>query len=217
MEIAAQKMKVSICPTVTTDDYDEYRRQIEQAAEYATRLHIDLGDGIFTRQLTAIEDVWWPGGVRADLHVMFQEPFLHVPAIVALQPQLVIVHAEADGDYMAFAREMHRHGIEAGVSLLPETMPDSIAAALELVDHVLIFSGDLGHFGGKADLSLLKKVERLRELKPSLEIGWDGGVNAENARELVAGGVDVLNCGGYLHGDNPSAAYDSLKDLLETT
>ena len=58
-------MSVSICQTVTTDDPDVYRAHMEEIATYATRVHIDLGDGIFTRKLTAVEDVWWPGGMRA--------------------------------------------------------------------------------------------------------------------------------------------------------
>jgi len=205
---------VTICPTVTTDDIDVYRQQIEESATYATRVHIDLADGIFTRKLTAIEDVWWPAGMRADLHIMFQEPFQHIPAILALGPQLVIVHAEADGDFIAFAREMHRHGIEAGVSILQKTPVEAIVPALEYVDHVLIFSGDLGHFGGKADLSLLDKVKQLKQIKPQLEIGWDGGANDENALAMAEGGVDVINCGGYLHGDNPTEAYQKIVAIV---
>lgn len=207
-------MQTSIVPTVTTDDQDVYREQIEKSAEYAVRVHIDLGDGEFTRQLTAVEDVWWPAGMRADLHIMFKRPFEHIPAILGLKPQLVIVHAEAEGDFMAFAREMHAHGIEAGVSLLQETPVEAIVPALESIDHVLIFSGDLGHFGGKANLSLLDKAKKLKELKPTLELGWDGGVNDEVAPALVAGGIDVLNCGGYLHGDDPVAAYRKLQKIL---
>ncbi|MFZ1484347.1 MAG: hypothetical protein WAS36_05040 [Candidatus Saccharimonadales bacterium] len=207
-------MSASICPTVTTDDMDEYQRQIEQSARFAVRIHIDLGDGVFTRKLTSVEDVWWPAGMRADLHIMFKEPFQHIPAIIALNPQLVIIHAEADGDFMAFAQEVRRHGIEVGVALLQDTPVSAIMPAMHMIDHVLIFSGDLGHFGGEADLSLLDKIAELRRLKPQLEIGWDGGANDTNIVDLVKGGVDVVNCGGYLHGENPAEAYAQLKTLL---
>lgn len=207
-------MPVSIVPTVTTDSQDIYREQIETSAEYAVRVHIDLGDGEFTRKLTAVEDVWWPAGMRADLHIMFKRPFEHISAVLALKPQLVIVHAEAEGDFRAFAREMHAHGIEAGVSLLQKTPVEAIVPALELIDHVLIFSGDLGHFGGKANLSLLEKVKQLKQLKPQLEIGWDGGANDTNAKQLADGGIDVINCGGYLHGDDPVAAYHKIMAIV---
>ncbi len=207
---------VSICPTVTTDDPAVYKIQIEESLTYAHRLHIDLADGIFTKnRLTEIEEVWWPGGVRADLHVMYEHPFDHADSLVALQPQLIIVHAEADGDFLSFAERLHHHGIETGVALLPETSADTIAPALELIDHVLIFSGNLGHFGGHADLTLLQKVHQLKLLKPTLEIGWDGGVNDQNARALAEGGVDVLNAGGFLHTKNPQQAYATLKEITK--
>ncbi len=206
-------MAVTICPTVMTDDADVFRCQMEEIAAYATRVHVDLGDGVFAPKFLSVEDVWWPAGMRADLHVMFQQPFRHVAAFKALGPQLVIVHAEADGDFMAFAHEMHRHGIEAGVALLRETPVEAIIQALPVIDHVLIFAGTLGENTGSTgvNLDVLAKAEQLRKLKPQLEIGWDGGANATNARELMEGGIDVINCGGYLHGDDPIAAWHAIQ------
>ena len=207
----------TICPTVTTDNPDIYARQVELTLSYAHRIHIDVADGVFTpNKLLDIENVWWPAGVRADLHVMYQNPGAHAGALLALRPQLIIVHAEADGDFLKFAAECHRHGIEAGVALLAETPVEAILPALHAIDHVLIFSGHLGHFGGHADMGLLGKVQQLRRAKPQLEIGWDGGVNDQNARALALGGVDVLNAGGYLHGAmSPKTAY--LRLLAEVT
>jgi ribulose-phosphate 3-epimerase len=210
-------MSATICPTVTTDNPSVYKLQVEQTIAYAHRIHIDLADGIFTRnKLMAIEDVWWPGGVRADLHVMYEKPFNHLAALIALRPQLIIVHAEADGDFMSFATDAHRYGIEVGVALLPETPVEAIQPALEVIDHVLIFSGNLGHFGGHADMGLLGKAQQLKTLKPRLELGWDGGVDDKNARLLALGGIDVLNAGGYLHGAvAPKTAYATLKKAVE--
>jgi ribulose-phosphate 3-epimerase len=207
----------TICPTITTDDPDAYARQVELTLSYAHRIHIDLADGIFTaNRLMDVENVWWPAGVRADLHVMYKQPFEHLPALVALRPQLIIVHAEAEGDFLAFANACHTHGVEVGVALLADTPVEAIAPALHVIDHVLIFSGNLGHFGGHADMSLLGKAQKLRQLKPQVEIGWDGGVNDQNARALALGGIDVLNAGGYLHGAlAPKTAY--LKLLAEVT
>ncbi len=207
---------ISVCPTVMIDDQDEYRRQMEQIAKYATRVHIDLGDGEFAKKLIAVEDIWWPAGVRADLHVMFKHPFEHVAAFKALTPQMVIIHAEADGDFFAFAREMHGHGIEVGVALLQDTPVEAITPAIEVIDHVLIFSGSLGQNGGKADFRLLHKIAQLKQIKPQLEFGWDGGANDENARQLANGGVDVINCGGYLHGKDPLDAWRKIHRALGT-
>lgn len=206
-------MPATICPTITADTPVLYREQIKRVSEFASRIHIDLADGVLAPQkLVDVDTVWWPGGMRADLHVMYQQPFEHIEAFRALAPQLVIVHAEAEGDFVGFADYMHRHGIEAGVALLQDTDVTTITPALGVIDHVLIFSGQLGFFGGQVDLKLLEKVRLLKRLKPTLEIGWDGGVNATNARALKDGGVDVLNVGGFIHKNmHPAVVYEKLR------
>lgn len=205
-------MKVDVCPAITARTPDEFRQQVDTIASEAKRLHLDVSDGILTpEKLIGIADIWWPGQVRADIHVMYQRPFEHLALLINLQPQLIIVHAEAEGDFQKFADMAHTHGIEVGVALQQSTPPELIQPALGLIDHVLIFSGKLGYFGGQADLKLLSKVAKLRRWKPQLEIGWDGGVNPENARPLVQGGVQVLNSGGFIQkSKHPAEAYRQL-------
>jgi ribulose-phosphate 3-epimerase len=205
-------MSATICPTVLAGTPEEFRNQVNRISQFATRIHIDLADGLFAPTKTiAIDQVWWPGGVRADLHVMYQKPFEHYRTFLSLTPQMVIVHAESEGNFVPFAELMHRHGIEVGVALKPETPVSLIRPALEWIDYILIFSGNLGHFGGQADTSLLTKVQELRQLKPQLEIGWDGGINNTNAQVLARGGVDVLNVGGFIqHAADPRMAYNML-------
>ena len=202
-------MASEICPTIDAETLDEYREQMQRVQPFVVRVHIDVADGSMTpNRLVDIDQVSWPANVRADIHVMYRQPEPYLRALIALGPQLVIFHAEASGDFIGCAQELQRHGIEAGVALLPETPVDTIVPALEYIDHALIFSGNIGHFGGKADLGLLDKVKRLKAAKPTIEIGWDGGVNKQNAAQLAAGGVDVLNTGGFIHhADDPQDAY----------
>src|SRR5882672_9819247 len=92
------KMAATICPTVTARSPEEYREQMERVAGFAQRIHIDTADGVFTPvKLTPLEQVWWPANVRADIHVMHQDPFKHTKLLLKLHPQLIVVHAEADG------------------------------------------------------------------------------------------------------------------------
>lgn len=209
-------MAAVICPTILAGSTEEYREQIERVAPFAVRVHIDLADGHFAPTKTIpIDHVWWPGGVQADLHVMYREPSKYTKSLLKLQPQLIVVHAEADGDFIAFAERVHQAGIAVGVALNPATQVEDIAPALDVIDHVLVFSGKLGHFGGQADTHLLTKVLRLKRLKPKLEIGWDGGINDKNAATLAASGVDVLNTGGFIqHAADPRAAYETLHELV---
>jgi ribulose-phosphate 3-epimerase len=207
---------ISIAPAILAQTPDEFRSRMEAVSMFATRVHIDLADGTLGDNKTIpIDEVWWPGGVRADLHVMYKQPFEHVDAYLALGPQLVIVHAEAEGDFLAFANAMHKHGIEVGVAIMPDTAIETIKPAASFIDHLLIFSGTLGHYGGQADLGLLAKAHDVRELSRRIEIGWDGGVNDENARHLSEGGIQVLDVGGFIsHAENQAAAYQRLHDSL---
>lgn len=209
---------VDICPTITVENADDYRKQMERIEIFAPRIHVDVADGNFApRKLINLDQIWWHGNRTIDLHVMYQQPSEYADIILALKPQLVIVHAEADGDFIGFADALHSHGIEVGVALLPETPAEILEPAIHVVDHVLIFSGKLGHYGGHTDLKLLDKVGILKSMKPQLEIGWDGGIDDQNIAALVQGGVDVLNVGGFIQGSNePQRAYATLKYITDT-
>lgn len=206
-----------ICPTVTAFDPHQYREQIERIAHFAERIHIDMMDGLFAKTKSPpLAQAWWPHSVPVDLHLMYERPDLYLETIIKLEPTLVIIHAEAEGNFGPFASELHEHGIKVGVSLLQESQPEMIEPAIKHIDHVLLFSGNLGKFGGDADLHLLGKILKLKKMKPGLEIGWDGGINDENARALMKGGVDVLNVGGFIQkAPDPAANYDKLAALIK--
>jgi ribulose-phosphate 3-epimerase len=205
-------MAAIICPTITACDSAEYKRQVDQVKSFAPRIHIDLMDGEFaSTQSPALKDVWWPHELEADIHLMYQRPMEQIEQLIKLRPRLVIVHNEAHVHHMHFAAELHKEGIEVGLALLQDTPVEYAHQIMHSFDHVLVFSGNLGHHGGEADLGLLDKVRSIREHHPEVEIGWDGGINDQNAKRLIDAGVDVLNVGGFIQkADNPKAAYDKI-------
>ena len=208
-----------ICPAILADDKESYRRQVKNISHVAHRIQIDLTDGKFaTHKTISPEDAWWPVGFKADFHLMFKDPLPAIQAVIHHKPYTVIVHAEAEGSFRQVIESCRHHGVRIGVALLPKTSPHTIFSALEHIDHILIFSGELGRFGGQADLRLLGKVKELKQQKTRLEIGWDGGINAQNVAQLVFGGVDVLNVGGYIqNSESPERAYRSLERIAEET
>lgn len=212
-------MNPVICPTVLAADTHQFHQQVEKVARFAHRIQIDLTDGEFAPEPTIpASDAWWPAAVKADIHLMYKQPSKILDGLLAHQPNLVIVHAEADGDFEAFAKACRASGAKVGVALLQKTNPKVIVPALDLIDHVLIFSGNLGHYGGRADLKLLDKVKFLKRSKNGLEIGWDGGIDDQNVADLVFGGVDVLNVGAFIQqADKPAAAFAALQRIADET
>jgi ribulose-phosphate 3-epimerase len=208
-----------ICPSILAESEEQYNKQMEKVAHFAHRIQIDLTDGIFAKPKTLnYEKAWWPAGVKADFHLMFKDPEDATRAIVKHKPHMIIAHAEADGEFIAFAQFCKQHFVKVGVALLSETSPKSIMPALEHLDHVLIFSGHLGHYGGHANLKLLEKVNFIRQQKPKIEIGWDGGISDQNISDLAFGGVDVFNVGGFIqNAEQPERAYKSLERIADET
>lgn len=205
-----------ICPTILAKDAHEFQTQMNRIKSFAKRIQIDLTDGVFAKTPTvALEQVWVPDAISADLHLMYKEPADDIDEALKLNPSMIIVHAEADGNFLKIAEKAHKQGVKVGVALLPKTSTHRVKPSLPEIDHILIFSGNLGEFGGIADLHLLDKIKQLKEWKESLEFGWDGGVNSSNAEQLVEGGVDVLNVGGYIQNSaDPLNSFNELNTLI---
>lgn len=217
MNLAADKP--IICPAILAADREAYQKEIQKVAHFAHRIQIDLTDGAFAKPKTVDPgDAWWPVGFAADFHLMYQDPLPAIQKILHHKPHMIIVHAEADGQFGQVVDLCRNHSVKLGVALLPQTDPHEIFSALDKINHVLIFSGDLGSFGGQADLNLLEKVKLLKSRKPDLEIGWDGGINDQNISEMVFGGVEVLNVGGFIQNShNPEGAFRALQRIADET
>jgi ribulose-phosphate 3-epimerase len=204
-----------VCPTITVANAAAYREQMACVVPFAPRIHIDLADGELapTKLINPIQ-CYWPEDKIIDIHLMYKRPAEELETLISLKPQLVIIHAEAEGDLMAIVRQLRAVGIKSGVALLAQTEPSMCRGLIAEVDHVLVFGGKLGYQGGSADLEMLKKVPKIRAINSNVEIAWDGGVSVDNIAQLSLGGIEVLNAGGAVHhSEDPAAAYAELCKL----
>lgn len=208
-----------VCPTILAKDEDDYKNQFEKVAGFARRIQIDLKDNKFALgQSISLEKIWWFKHMAADIHVMYQRPQDYLPTLIKLHPNMVIIHAESTADILKFAHELKKNGIKTGLAILQKTLVHDVSYLLPHVQHLLIFSGDLGHFGGKVNWTLTKKIPQAKAINENLEIGWDGGINIENAAELAKAGVGVLNVGGAIqNAENPQEAYAKIESTLRAT
>lgn len=208
---------VAVCPTVTASTVEEYKFQLERVSRFAPRLHLDLSDGVFSpTKLVDANDLWWADDKIIDIHVMLKKPELILDHLISLKPSLVILHAESQGNFYDMAKKLQDNDIKVGLALLQPTEVRDIAQVFDVLDHILIFGGKLGSFGGQVDPKLFRKVAEVRKLKHDIEIGWDGGINDDNARDLIEIGVHVLNVGGYIQrSSEPQSAYDTLVTIAE--
>jgi len=201
-----------IAPTILSETAEDYKASVERLTPFAQRVHIDISDGEFAPNfLLPAGQLYWPANWQVDIHAMVARPSEHVAQLIAIKPSLIIVHAEVQEDVAAVLNQIKTAGIKAGIALQRTTVPSTVAEAIKLADHVMIFSGDLGKNGGTASLMQLEKIRLIKAINPAVEIGWDGGVNIENAYTLSQGNVNVLNVGGAIAtADDPAATYAAL-------
>jgi len=202
----------SIVPTIMAETIEQLGEATVRLQPFSRRVHIDISDGEFAPTFLLTENqLTWPEGWEVDIHAMVARPSEHIAQLIQLKPNLVILHAEAQEDIVPHLQALKAAGIKAGVALLKTTVPVTVEAAIKEADHVMIFSGDLGKFGGTASMMQLEKIRLIKKIKPEVEIGWDGGVTTENAYTLTQGNVDVLNVGGAISmADNPAEVYNQL-------
>ena len=203
---------VSIVPSILTDNKQDYRAQAEKINFFTRRVQIDVTDGVFAPAETLdITNIWWPKNWEADLHLMAAKPSEHLETILKLNPSLCILHAEASEDLLPTFAALKEQGIRTGVALLPSTDPGNVKHYIDAADHVLIFAGQLGIQGSPADLMQMEKIPLVRNMKPEVEIVWDGGANMTNVRAIAHADVDVINVGSAIsRAENPAEVFEQL-------
>jgi ribulose-phosphate 3-epimerase len=201
-----------IAPALLCENPDDYKALVERINPFAERVHIDISDGEFAPTFTInAAQIWWPQEWIVDIHAMVARPSEHLETLISLKPNMIVFHVEVSEDIVPILEHVKKFGIKAGIALLRTTVPSTVAAAIQAADHVMIFSGELGKYGGTASLMQLEKVRLIRNIRQDVEIGWDGGVNIENAYSLAQGGVDVLNVGATLaKAQDPETTYATL-------
>lgn len=214
-----------VVPAITEQNVEDVNAEWLKMQPFASRVHLDLMDGQFAPGTPIpISSLSWSQGWDVDMHLMYQQPMEQLAALTAMNPKpsLVVFHAEADGDLLAFAKGLKDAGIKAGLALMRSTVPSDKSDLISAVDHVLIFSGDLGKHGGKANMLQLEKVQLIHKINEEVEIGWDGGANVDNAYTLALGGIDVINVGHALADvEDPEEVYRKFdfeihrKDMLK--
>ena len=168
-------------------------------------LHVDIMDGHFVRNLTMGPDV--AAAVREacpeaylHVHLMVSRPDIYAPEFIRAGADMVLVHAESDGDVTGTIRAIKAAGKRAGVVICPETPVEAVREGIEEggADEVLVMTVHPG-FGGQAFLEGgLDKMREIRRRWPGVDISVDGGVNGETGVRCAAAGANVLLAGSYL-------------------
>jgi ribulose-phosphate 3-epimerase len=196
--------KIKVAPSLLAADFGCLASEIKRAERAgADRLHIDVMDGHFVKNITL-----GPVIVRAMRkatrlplisHLMIENPEKYAGEFAKAGSNMIIFHIEATRNPGALIGLIKRLGKKAGVSIKPGTKANSVKGILSLVDEVLIMTVEPGFGGQKFMSGQLPKIKEIRDNYDG-DIAVDGGINRDTAKLAARSGANVFVAGTYLFG-----------------
>ena len=199
-----------IAPSILSADFSRLGEEVEMVLDAgADIIHFDVMDNHYVPNLTV-----GPVVCKALRNFGIEAP-IDVHLMVSPVDDLVVSFAEAGATYISFHPEasenidatiqlIKKHDCKPGLAINPDTSLDCLDDRLESIDLVVIMSVYPG-FGGQSFIdSSLQKLEDVRKCiiasgKPIL-LEIDGGIKANNIRDVARHGADVFVSGSGIFG-----------------
>ena len=197
-------MKPLLKPSILAADFAHLEEDVKAAERGgADYFHLDIMDGHFVPNISF--GPWVAKQMKKitkkplDAHLMITNPREYIPRFIDAGVELIYPHIEGAYDIYRTVQMIRDHGGRAGITLNPATPVTVVESLIELLDSVLIMSVCPGFGGQKFIPSSLKRIANLRELldelKPSVRIAVDGGVDLDNIGSLRKAGADSFIVG----------------------
>ncbi len=212
-----------IAPSILSADFARLGEEVENVlASGADIVHFDVMDNHYVPNLTIgplVCEALRKHGITApiDVHLMVKPVDRIIPDFAAAGASYITFHPETSEHVDRTLQLIRNEGCKAGLVFNPATPLSILEYVLDKVDMILLMSVNPG-FGGQnfipATLNKLRQARKIIDdsgLDIRLEI--DGGVKADNIREIKAAGADTFVAGSGIFGkpeDNDPNNYDSI-------
>lgn len=216
-------MSAIVAPSLLASDFANLEREVKMINESdGDWIHIDIMDGVFVPNISmglpVVEAIKRHAKKVMDVHLMIVQPERFVEAFRDAGADYISVHIEACPHLHRNIQQIQSLGVKAGIAINPHTLVSSLEYVIADADLVNVMSVNPG-FGAQKFIEFT--YDKVRELKNLIEkkgskalIEIDGGVNMDNASELLKAGADVLVAGNFVFSSqNPKGVISQLKSL----
>lgn len=212
-----------IAPSILSADFAKLGEEVDNVlAAGADIVHFDVMDNHYVPNLTIgplVCEALRKHGVTADIdvHMMVKPVDRIIPDFAKAGATYITFHPEASEHVDRSLQLIRDHGCKSGLVFNPATPLSHLDYVLDKVDMILIMSVNPG-FGGQSFIpAALDKLRACRKLIDAsgrdIRLEIDGGVKADNIREIAAAGADTFVAGSGIFGnarDTDPHRYESI-------
>jgi len=219
----------AIAPSILSADFARLGEEVVNVLNAGTHIvHFDVMDNHYVPNLTIgplVCEALRKHGVTApiDVHLMVKPVDRIVPDFAKAGASYITFHPEASEHIDRTLQLIKGEGCKAGLVFNPATPLDYLKYVIDKVDMVLLMSVNPG-FGGQSFIpSALDKLREARKIIDDsgrdIRLEIDGGVKADNIREIAEAGADTFVSGSGIFGkgkDSDPNRYDSIvKQMMD--
>ncbi|OOC09254.1 MULTISPECIES: ribulose-phosphate 3-epimerase [Thioalkalivibrio] len=212
-----------IAPSILSADFARLGEEVENVLNSgADIVHFDVMDNHYVPNLTIgplVCEALRKHGIQApiDVHLMVKPVDRIIPDFAQAGASYITFHPEASDHIDRTLQLIKSEGCKAGLVFNPATPLSHLDYVMDKVDMILLMSVNPGFGGQKFIPGTLDKLREARQRIDAsgrdIRLEIDGGVKADNIREVKAAGADTFVAGSAIFGageDSDPNRYDSI-------
>jgi len=220
-------MDCRIAPSILSADFARLGEEVRDVvAAGADWIHFDVMDNHYVPNLSigplVCEAIRPHVGVPIDVHLMVEPVDALVPMFAKAGANVISFHPEASRHVDRTLALIRDHGCQAGLVFNPATPLGWLDHLMDKLDLVLLMSVNPG-FGGQAFIPAA--LDKLAQARARID-AWaqasgkriylevDGGVKADNIRQIAAAGADTFVAGSAVFGAKNRAGYQRVIEAM---
>ncbi|MFC1873093.1 ribulose-phosphate 3-epimerase [Chloroflexota bacterium] len=203
-----------IVPAVLTDKTDELASLLRASETFADYVQIDFMDGKFVPSFSILaEDVLESRPrLKWEAHIMVIDPANQLEKYYNAGASKLIFHTETKDNPTEVIHGCRQLGMGVGMAVNPGTPASTYTSYIPLLDSILFMAVIPGFYGAHFIPEVLDEVRKIRLEYPTLHIGLDGGVKADNVELIASCGVDDICVGSAIFREkDPGEAFRNLQ------